>query len=582
MSFEKFVQRSTKGLFLFIAIAMVLPLVLWGYMGGTPTDTQGQEVVATIFETHPVLKGELNRMRARATVDWWWKQYTGPNAWMMRYRRPDPPKSEELEKLAWENIVLLQDARMKGITATPKEIDTRLRDMYQKLTRGQDTKGADEILAGVVREAFHSDLATFEDWIGDITVIDKLLDTVAEGAFESYDEVYSQMSKDQVLARAWYAGVDPGRFEKKLRASTADEIAKRYEANKAKYKVPAKAQVTYLMADLEAYKKGVAEPVDGDLRKYYDEHKSEFALPHEHEPGETHKPDEAVKSKPFEQVKGEVADKIKAEKARDAARELMTKVDRALGELFDGKAYPADAFEKLKTQFKDQGLLFDVLPKFAARDTEALDASIGTGHNLGTWAFDPKNQKGSVSRVTATSKGILLFRLLERQDAYEMGVTERVRESLERDLRKDQVRQRANKAAADLAQAVTTRGMEAARRAQPADWNVTRYFKTKGGDTGIEDRQLGQAVANQAASLKPGAAGVLAGSQAGKPDWSYVVYLEDVVPAPETAESDFEATRTRLNEQKQEKFKQDYPNLMVESAKIRMSAGSAPVPAPAR
>ena len=32
-SFEKFGQRSTRGLFAFIVVIMVVPLVLWGYMG---------------------------------------------------------------------------------------------------------------------------------------------------------------------------------------------------------------------------------------------------------------------------------------------------------------------------------------------------------------------------------------------------------------------------------------------------------------------------------------------------------------------------------------------------------------------
>jgi hypothetical protein len=575
MSFEKFVQRSTKGMMLFIAITMIIPLVLWGYMGSGSNDAPGgKEVVATIFGSQPVTKGELDRMRARATVDWWWKQYTGPNAWMMRFKRPDPPKPEELEKLAWENIVLLRDAEMKGIKASPAEIDSRLREMYSQLTGAQDSKGADEILAGRVRELFHSDLRTFEEWIGDIVLLDKLLETVSEAAFESYEEVYSQMAREQVLARAWYAGFDPKAFEKKVRASTSYEISRRYEANKAKYKVPAKASLTYLMADLEGFKKGIAEPSEGDVRKYYDDHRSEYALPDEHAPGEEHKPGEAEKFTPFEQAKAGIPDKIKTDKARDLARDLMGKVDRALGEMFDGKAYPPDAFEKLKAKFKDQGpeLIHEVLPKFATRDVEELEKTLGTGSNLAAWAFDPKNEKGSVSRVTSTSKGVYLFRLVQRSESYEMGVTERVRESLERELRKDQVKQRASKAASELAQAVSARGMEAARRSQPVEWSVTRYFKTKGGDTGIEDRSLSQAVAGQAASLTPGKAGVVAGTQAGKPEWSYVVYLEDVVPAPETADAEFASTRTRLDNEKRRQFRETYPNLMVEAAKIEKTA----------
>ena len=32
-SWNNFVRKSTRGLFLFIVICMVVPLVLWGYMG---------------------------------------------------------------------------------------------------------------------------------------------------------------------------------------------------------------------------------------------------------------------------------------------------------------------------------------------------------------------------------------------------------------------------------------------------------------------------------------------------------------------------------------------------------------------
>jgi hypothetical protein len=572
MSFEKWVQKSTKGLFLFIAIAMVVPLVLWGNYSSGKDDGKSGEVVGTVFDTVRIHKAELDHMRARAMVDWWWKQYTGPNAWMMRFRKPEPPKDDELVKLAWENIVLLQDAKLKGISATEKEINERFRDLYNQLTGGQRTENADQILASRVQEIFHSDLRAFEGWVADVVVIDKLLETVSEAAFVSYEDVFSQMARDQVLAKAWYAGVDPKRFEKNTRASTSDEIARRYEQNKAKYKVPAKAVVTVLAADMEAYKKTVPEPVEADLRAYYDSHRAEYLLPHEHAGGEEHKENEEPKYTSFEQAKAEIPGKIKTEKAKAAAGDFMAKVDVALGEMFDAasKSYPADAFEKLKAKFKDQGpeLSHDVLPRFGAREVEDVEKSIGTGSNLGSWAFDAKTVKGSVSRVTATTKGVYMFRLLERVEGYETGVTERVRESIERDLAKEQVRTRASAEATRLSKEIGAKGLAAARG---ADWGVTRYFKTKNpAETGIEDKQLSQAVASQASSLTPGKASVVAGSQAGKPDWSYVVYLEDVIPSLENAETEFSAAKSRLDGEKRRQAREEYPKKMVEAARIRL------------
>lgn len=574
MSFEKFVQRSTKGLFLFIAIAMVLPLVLWGYIGGDGSDDpRSKEAAGTLFGDVVVSRARLEKMKARATPDWWWKQYTGPNAWMMRMRRPEPPKDEELTRVAWENIALLEDARLKGIAAGEKEIAEKLLWFYEQLTGSQDIKGADQVLAGRVREAFQTDLRTFEDWVGDMVVIGKLLDAVTQASFESYEEVYGQMSRDQVLAKARVAGLDPKEHEKALRPSTSDEIARRYEAGKARYKVPAKAVVTSLAPDMEAYKKKVAEPTEAEIRKFYDERKAEYLLPHEHAPGEEHKEGEEPKYKPFDQVKGEIPDKIKTEKAKEEARELMAKVDRALGEMHDAatKTYPADAFEKLKAKFKEQGaeLVHTVLPKFAQRDVEELETTIGAGSVLGSWAFDSRTKKGDVSRVTSTSKGVYIFRLLERVEGYDTGVTERVRESLERELRKEQVRTLASKAASRLSQEIATRGVAAAGRG--VAWETTRYFRPRNaGETGLEDQGVARAVANQVGAMKPGTAAVVAGAQAGKQDWTYVVYLEDLIPAAaENPETDFNMTRSRLDEEKRRKEREEYPKRVVEIAKIQ-------------
>lgn len=582
MSFEKFVQKSTKGLFVFIIIAMVLPLVLWGYMGDSSGDADPakQVVVGTVYGSIEIKQGELDRMRSKAVVDWWWKQY----ALARETRRPpQPPKDEDLERLAWENIVLLQDARLKGVTATEPEINARYHELFTMLTGAQDIKGADDLLAPRVQQYFHTNLQAWDGWVSDHVLIEKLLNMVAGAGFASYDEVYSQITREQIVSRAWYAGFDPKSVEKKLRPSTADELARRYEQTKWKYKVPAKAQVTYLKVDLEGYKKALAEPAEAEVRKYYDDHRAEYVLPHEHAPGERHVEGEEPKYTPFEQAKKDIPDKIKTEKARESARELMAKVDRALGELYDKekKEYPGSAFETLKAKFKESGaeLVHDVLPKFAQRDADDLEASIGKGANVAAWAFEEKTKKGAVSRVMSTDKGVYLFRLIERIDGYETGVTERVRESLERETRKDQIRQRTNKAAADLAQAVAAKGMEAARRSHPADWGVTRYFKPRvAADTGIEDTALAQAVVAQAASLSAGKAAVLSGAQAGKPEWSYVVYLEDVVPAPPTeVESGFTMAKRELDEMTRRRLREEYPAKALLEAKIK-KAGAVAAP----
>jgi hypothetical protein len=577
MNFEKFVQRHTKTLFLFIAVMMILPLVLWGYLDqGAQKDPRELEPAGTLSEWGvTVTKGELNQLKERALADWWWKQYTGPNRHMMRFRRPDPPKQDELDKLAWENAVLLADAKLKGVTVTTKEVDAKLRDFYFSMAQSQDAKGADQILAGLVRQYFQTDLRTFEGWFTDNAVITKLLETVCEAEFEDYEKVYEKLGREQVLTRVAYAAVDPAVHARALRPVGAEEVARRWEREKDRYKVPARASVTYLLADLDAFKKGVADPTEAELKAWYDSHRAEFMKPHSHPEGEEHKPDEKIEYRSFEEVRAELPDRIKSQKAQEQARALMAEVQTALGDLYDAKEkkYPGDAFDKLRDKFKDRAALkFDVSPAFEARSLDALEAAVGANSGLGGWAFDPAVKPGEISKLLTTSKGVGLFRLLERKEPFSPGLTERVRERIEADLRKDLVKITTQKAASDVVQEIASRGLTAARSKWPLQWSETRYFKGRDGDTGIEDRALSTAVAGQAASgaLKPGQATVLPGtSVGGKSDWAYVIYLEDVVPAKGAdSEAQFPQVRRSLDEERRAEFRLRYPGLMVEAAKV--------------
>ena len=59
-SFEKFVQKSTRGLFAFIVVIMIVPLVMWGYMGNAGEEREEDKAPAgVIYGTITVSKGEL-------------------------------------------------------------------------------------------------------------------------------------------------------------------------------------------------------------------------------------------------------------------------------------------------------------------------------------------------------------------------------------------------------------------------------------------------------------------------------------------------------------------------------------------
>lgn len=576
-SFEKFVQRSTRGLFLFIVICMVVPLVLWGYMGKSGNEKEeDQGPAGTIHGTITITKGEYNRRLAGAPASWWEKKFSDPMTMMfIRYgRMPAEPKPEELQKQAWEDIVLLREAKANGIEASEHEALLEMREIFQRFAPRAEY--SDELMGRIAQGVYHVNFPTFQSWIRDHVVIEKLLNLISNSEFADFDKVYEQVMRGHQVAKVWYAGFDPKDYMKELKAPTTDEIAGYYQKNKDKFKVPGKVQVEFLMADLDELKKLEPEPTAEAVKKYYDDNKIvEFSKPHEHKPGEEHKEDEKPEYKSFDEVKAEIPNKIRTKGAEKKAAEIMNQVDVALGAAAtaNNNKYPDNIFDQLKKQFEKEKLVHDVTVSFDPKNVEDVEKIVGANSNLTTWASDASTKVGDISQKVRTSKGVVLFRLSKRIDSMDPGITERVRESIVKELQKEQIKKKVQQVANNVVQEITTHGMISARLKYPLDWRLTRYFKLGGGETGIEDAQLGQAISRQVAGLKPGKATMLPGANLqnkDKADWAYVVYLEDMVDVPpDDASSQFNGQRRGLDEEARKKYRDVYILDLVKNADVK-------------
>jgi hypothetical protein len=578
--FDKFVQKSTRGLFAFITVAMVLPLVLWGYMGKSGNEREEDKGVAgTLYDGKiTISKGEYNRHLSTAAASWWWKKFNDPMTMMlMRYgRQPEPPKADDLAKQAWEDIILLREAKASGIQASEQESLLELREMYQKFTGRPDYN--DEMMNRIATEFFHVQFGAFMTWVSDHVIIEKLLTLVSDSEFADYEKVYDQVATGRSMAKVWYAALNPQEYLRDVKAPTADEILAYYQKNKDKFKVPGKIQVSYLLVDADELKKHEPEPTDADVKKYYDDNKSEFMKPHEHEPGEEHHESEKPEYRSFDEVKAEIPNKIKQKGADKKAAEIMNKVDVALGALVtaNNNKYPDDAFDQLKSKFKEDKLVYDITNSFDPKGVEEIEKIVGANSTLGTWGFDPGTKLGDVSQRVKTGKGVALFRLMKKIDSFDPGITERTRELIVKDLRKDQLKKRVAQAANNVVQEIAAHGMNAARRKYPLDWRVTRYFKADGADLGIEDAQLASGIANQVRgeTLKPGQATVVSGASMrsqDKADWSYVIYLEDKSQLPpDDVAAQFTNSRRGMDEEARRRYRQIYIDNVVKSADVKL------------
>ncbi len=582
MKFQKFVSRTTKGIFLFLVVIMAVTLVMSGTMGGTP-DQEGDAEAGVIFEDVRVSMRDYNLHLHKATPAYWWnnlwKEALGPMARFRRPRVPERPKEEQLHRQAWENIILLEDARRKGIVATRMEADLRIRDLIDTLGRGQLQRN-DEGLQQVASSFFHTSATVFQSWVADQVIIDKLLDLAGEGEFCDFERVYAEALKGSRLARVWAASFDPKDFARDLKPVRTAEVSKYYEAHKERFKTPDKIQITYLMAEYEEFKKKVSDPSEEDLRKYYEDHRGEYLKPDEHAPGEEHRDDEPPQYRSFEEVREELPDKVRLEKARLEARKVMARIDKEIGAAFKDDQYPENLFDEIKARYGREGitLVHDVTGAFDAKHVEDVEKIIGENSGLKDWGFETGRKAGEISKRFDTSKGSLFCRIQKRIDAYDPGLTEPVRKTIEKALEKEQLQRRARAAADAAVQEILKHGFAEARRNASAEWRPSRYFGARGGgDAGLDEPALGHAVMNQIrqgqmslekrTSVIPGS---MVSWAADKRDWSYAVYLEDLVEEiPEDLEGEFRSQRAAADMEAREKYRQAFVTRTVALANLK-------------
>lgn len=570
MKFQKFVSRTTKGLFLFLVILMALTLVLSGTPGGR--DTRDLDADAgIIFENVRVSMREWEMHLRKAMPAYYWEHWLGN---IRRHRsRPVPPNEEQLAALAWENIILLEDARRKGIVATPREVDLRLRDLFQTCARGQPM--TDENFRQVAA-LFNTSLPVFEAWVADRVVLDKLLDLVEEAAFPDYSRVYEEILKNHRKARVWVAGVDPRDFTRELKPIRPEEISRHYEANKERYKVGEKIQISYLMANYEEFKKKVPDPSEDEVRRYYESHRDEFRKPGEESAAPSEKPTEKEPPslRPLEEVRPEILERLRMEKARLEAKKVMERIDPKIGAAFRDGKYPETLFDDLKEEARREGisLVHDVTGAFSIREVPDIEKIIGENSDLQAWAFDPERKAGDISRRNDTSKGSLFYRIQKKTAAYDPGLTEPVRKAIEKDLARQQIQKRASAFARGVVQEIEKNGFAAARRKFSLSWRLSRYFGLRNPyESGLEEPRLATVVARQVAdgqlSLQKRAAtfpGYLVSRDPERREWSFLVFLEDVTESfPEEMASEFRSALDRIVREERQGRRRQYVTQMV-------------------
>ncbi|MBI2899569.1 MAG: hypothetical protein HYY17_05250 [Planctomycetes bacterium] len=514
MHFQRFVKSSTKGIFIFIIAVMTVSLVVsFSSFGGITGDKEKGDagvifgnikIDKTTFRDHQRRAvGHDRYASAKQMMDMpflaQYPQYRDQMFANIAQKRMET--AQEIKK-TWETIVLLQDAKDKGIAVSDEEAEKAKTD-FLKIFEGNKESEVDAEAAAIEFLAIRKD--AIETFFREAVMMQKLLDLVEQSEFCSYADIYDEMLAQQKYARVLYVEFDPKDFVRDLSPIGSGAILKYYEQHKELlFKVPLRIQVLYLLADLELFHKyycpkhlnqrsagpgkcpdrsgGVTEcgtefvrpvlpaPDDKEIEKYWNENRTTFVKPRvdDRGPDDPMHPERKKEPKPpeyktLQEAREDVIKRIQERKAIDRALAVMMKAEDRI--LASPKPVPETVFEEIKREAEGQGtpLILDVTSPFDEKSIDEIEKLVGKNSKLPKWGFHDSHKEGDVSPRYKTDKGFVYYRLQVRKEPYVPGLNDSIRERIVKTKQREQAIARAKQAAVDLSAEVNLRGLAAAR-----------------------------------------------------------------------------------------------------------------------
>ncbi|MHC4605952.1 MAG: SurA N-terminal domain-containing protein [Planctomycetota bacterium] len=557
MNPQRFVRKHSKiilgGLVAVMAISLVVGFSSFGNVG----DEELARIEGTLHGTKEVTKLEFLRAARESRVYHRWNYFT-----RSRFRG-EPPRLEEkeLRKVTWEYLVLIEEARRQQIFVSEEETLERIRQYFTMLFRqitGREITA--EIYSRQVRSMFGVEAAFFEKVMVNIVRIEKLFELLTQADFRPYEEVYRKILDESRRARVRVAAFDHRAFEKDLCEPRPDELHKEYNRNKEQYKTPQKVKVAYAIVTRETFEEKVRKddmPTQEDCKEYYEKYRKQFPRPREpkeEEPGhEGHDHGEEAASddqpaedeyKSFEEVNEEIFDLIVEERADEMVQDLIGRIEKTLGEFETVKKPDEIRLKEVIADFleAEEPVRYGVTPWFDRTEAETVEEieELGSGTGLADWAFE--SDPHEFSQKKKTDEGWAFFQLLEKKEEQYPGLALFIEEELAPGLREKQLRERARKEADRIRTLIERKGLGRAAEEENLSFETSNYFDVRGsGPVGLKDAEwdypLRNYVRGHAISSPPGIGRVNVVSGANvyrgdpeKQNWSFLVYLDDVVP----------------------------------------------------
>jgi peptidyl-prolyl cis-trans isomerase D len=358
-------RRNMRGI-LWVTIAMVIPsfLIFYGYrrIHGTPA----QQFAGEIYGRKIPLR------KYRESLHW-----TRTMA-LMRYgsRFKEIEKFLNLEQEAWQNLVLLEYAGLKGLTVTDYELISLIKSFpaFHK-DGGFDT----DTYQRTLQYAFGITPDYFESGIKNSLYISKLKDTITDGVKVTDQELrqYHRYMNEKV--RAKYILFASSDFLKEANV-TEQQIKDYFNSHRNEFREPEKVKLEYVFFQPKPKSTRVNE---AEIEHYYLRNSNRFKDPKDEN-----------KILPVEKVRDEIAQELRIRKAREKTEEE----GEALLSLLEEGMKNWNELNVTQTDFLEKNVRVEGLPS----------ACIEAAFPLET---------GEISDLVQTENGFFIIKLISRRSS---------------------------------------------------------------------------------------------------------------------------------------------------------------------
>ena len=303
----------------------------------------------------------------------------------------------DLDKQAWDRLMLLEEARKKGIETSNDEV---IQKIEQIPIFHEDNKFNSKIYKFIVRRYFKTEPRSFEEEMRNNIKLSKLYQDITENITLSEKELEKIYKNKHEKIKVSYILIEPGNFKDEVKI-VESELKKYYQDNKKRFKIPPQVNVEYLPITIDLTKDEVRIS-DEEIKAYYEDNKEYFKLENQTQKNETNNNNKKTQYKPYEQAREDIRHLLINRKSKNKILDIAVEIRHKI----KNEATFSQISNEYEIKIKESGFF---------SKTQSIP-EIGWSYNFVNTAFNL--EKNKVSDIIELPDGYYILKLKDKKDSY--------------------------------------------------------------------------------------------------------------------------------------------------------------------